>query len=512
MRKHTSMKKIREVLRLTNELGLNQREISDSLCIPRSTVQDIQIRSRVANISWPLTDEQSDEQLSEILFPKSYERDPSKKSLPDWSYIHKELRLKGVTRQLLWIEYKEENPNGYQYSQFCDKYREWEKSHRLSLRQNHIAGEKMFLDFSGLKIPYLNSKTGEVRHAELFVAVLGGSSYTFAYAVEDQKISNWLKGHMKAFDYFRGCSLILVPDNLKSGVQKACRYEAELNPTYREFAKHYGLAVVPTRTYKPKDKAKVEVGVQVAQRWILAKLRKQLFYSIQDINEAIFPLLEALNHKKMKHLNVSRYELYEQYEKNQLKPLPKEHFELYEWRKAKVNIDYHVQFECNYYSVPCHYVHKNVEIRITTNTIEIYLSNKMIAVHKRLFLVGKYSTYKEHMPQSHQKHVEWTPERMLKWASNIGVSTKTCFEIMISRTQHPEQGFRSCLGILRLDQQYSNLRLENACLRALNTDQVSFKSVKNILKNNLDKIIITETKKNVINIEHENIRGSDYYN
>jgi len=512
MREHTSMKKIKEVLRLTHELGLNQREIAESVCISRSTVQEIQNRAKIAKLIWPLNDSETEEALSELLFPKSYERSPSKKITPNWAYIHKELKLKGVTRQLLWIEYKEDNPSGYQYSQFCDKYRNWEKKHRISMRQNHVAGEKMFIDFSGLTVPYINSCTGEVKKAEIFLAVLGGSSYTFACALEDQKIANWIHGHIKAFQFFKGTSHILVPDNLKSGVNKACRYEPDLNPTYREFAKYYGVAVIPARAYKPKDKAKVEVGVQVAQRWILAKLRKNIFYSIQEINEAINPLLQKLNSKNMRHLGSSRQELFEQYEKKFLKELPQEQFEIYEWKKAKVNIDYHVQFESNYYSVPCELVHKDIELRITKNTIEIYLSNKLIAIHKRIFLAGKYSTITEHMPQSHQKHIEWTPEKMLDWASSKGESVKKCFDIIISRYPYPEQGFRSCLGILRLGKQYSEIRLEAACLRAIISNQVSFKSIKNILKNNLDKLKIPEIQKEVININHGNIRGSDYYN
>jgi transposase len=511
MREHTSMKKIREVLRLTYELGLNQRQVAESVCISRTSVQEIQARCKVAKLQWPLGEEDTDEKLSEILFPKTYEKDPEKKIIPDWSNVHKELKMKGVTKQLLWIEYKEENQQGYQYTQFCGKYREWEKLHRLSMRQNHIAGEKMFLDFSGLTVPYVNHQTGEIKKAEIFLAVLGGSSYTFSYAVENQTIPNWIHAHTKAFDYFGGSSLILVPDNLKSAIQKTCRYEPDLNPTYREFAKHYGVAVIPARPYKPKDKSKVEVGVQVAQRWILAKLRKRTFYSILEINDAIQPLLEELNDKKMRHLGSSRKELFEQYEKKELKNLPSEHFEIYEWKNAKINIDYHVQFETNYYSAHHGLVHKDVELRITKNVIEIYHSNKLVALHKRSFQIGKYSTLKGHMPMPHQKHVEWTPERILNWASGIGVNTTKCFGIIIARYPHPEQGFRSCLGILRLAKQYSEYRLEAACTRAVVSSQVSFKSIKNILKTSLDKVKIKEEPMENISINHENIRGSDYY-
>ena len=512
MRKHTSMKKIREVLRLSYELGLNQRQIAESAQISRSSVQDIQSRCKVAKLKWPLSEEDTDEKLSEIIFPKTYKRDFNENMTPDWSKVHKELKIKGVTRQLLWIEYKEENQQGYQYTQFCEKYREWEKLHRLSMRQNHTAGEKMFLDFSGLTVPYVDSQTGEVKKAEIFLAVLGASNYTFAYAVKNQTIPSWIHAHTKAFDYFGGTSLILVPDNLKSAVQKTCRYEPDLNPTYREFAKYYGVAIIPARPYKPKDKSKVEVAVQIAQRWILAKLRKRTFYSIIEINDAVQPLLEELNHKKMRHLGSSRKELFEEYEKKELKKLPSEHFEIYEWKKAKVNIDYHVQFETNYYSVPHILIHKDIELRITKNMVEIYHSNKLVVLHKRDARIGKYSTIKEHMPQAHQKHIEWTPERILGWASSIGEFTKKCFVIIIARYAHPEQGFRSCLGILRLGKQYSDFRLEAACTRAVVTNQVSFKSIKNILKNSLDKIKIEPVSTEPINANHENIRGSEYYN
>lgn len=512
MREHTSMKKIREVLRLTYGLGLNQRQVSEGAGVSRATVQEIQGRAKVAKLGWPLNAEYTDKKLSELLFPKTYEKNPDKKVIPDWSYVAKELKQKGVTKQLLWVEYKEENPQGYQYTQFCAKYREWLKINRLSMRQNHIAGEKMFIDFSGLTIPYTNQRTGEIKKAEVFLAVLGGSSYTFAYAVENQTIPCWIYAHIKAFDYFKGTSLILVPDNLRSAVQKTCRYEPDLNPTYREFAKHYGVAVIPARAYKPKDKAKVEVAVQIAQRWILAKIRKFTFYSLHEINEAIKPLLEELNNKKMRSINSSRLELFEQYERKSLKSLPNEHFELYEWKKAKVNIDFHIQFANHFYSAPCEMVNKDVELRITKNTIEVYSDNKLIALHKRSSLIGKYSTLKEHMPQSHQKHIEWTPERILSWASAIGESTKKCFSIIIERCPHPEQGFRSCLGILRLGKNYSEIRLEAACTRALLSNQVGFKSIKNILKNNLDKIKISDDQIETINLHHENVRGSDYYN
>ena len=511
MRKATSMKKIRELLRLIYGTGLSQRQAATGACMSKTSAQEILAKIKLKKLSWPLDESLSDEMLNDILFSKNVENNSSNKKIPDWHEVQKELLKKGLTLKLLWMEYKEENHDGYQYTKYCDMFRKWRKLNRLSMRQHHVAGEKMFIDFSGMRVPYIDRITGECKNAEIFLCVLGGSSYTFAYAVCDQTIQSWIHAHIKSFDFFGGISQILVPDNLLCGVKKPCRYEPEINRIYSEFAKHYGIAVIPARVRRPKDKSKVEVAVQVAERWILARLRKQTFYSVEEINIAIIPFLKTINEKIMRHIGSSRKELYEKYERTSLKKLPEEHFELYFWKKAKVNIDYHVEFEKHYYSVPYSLVHKEVEMRVTKNIVEIYHSNKKIAIHKVTSLPGKHTTIAEHMPQQHQKHVEWTYERMLSWAESVGPSIKQCFEIILNRHTHPEQGFRSCLGILRLGKCYSNERLDSACLRAIIYGNISYKIIKNILSNNLDKLSLPESQTNTPDFKHENIRGPNYY-
>lgn len=511
MRKTTSMKKIRELLRLIHE-GLSQRKAATCACISRTAAQDILFKARFHKLNWPLDESYTDEVLYNILYKKNSDKNLINKKNPNWQEVQKELLKKSLTLKLLWMEYKEEFPDGYQYTQYCDMFRKWKQSTRISMKQNHIAGEKSFIDFSGNTIPYIDIKTGENKKAEIFLSVLGASNYTFAYAIPDQTISNWIHAHIKAFEFFGGTTKILIPDNLKSAVTKACRYEPDLNSVYMDFAQHYGVAIVPARARKPKDKSKVEVAVQIAERWILARLRKVAFYSIIEINEAIVPLLEFMNEKPMKHINSSRRDLYEKYEKPVLGKLPQEPFEIYLWKKSKVNIDYHVEFERHYYSVPYILIHKEVEIRVTKNLVEIYHSNKKIVAHKRSFSIGKHTTIAEHMPSQHQKHAEWTPERMLNWAESVGPCVKECFDIIINKAAHPEQGFRSCLGILRLGKVYNNKRLEDACFRAINCGHVSYKTVKNILSNNLDKISLPKKEDEPTNLQHENIRGQNYYN
>jgi len=515
MRKTTSMKKIRELLRLVYECGLSQRKASTCANLSRTTAQEILARATLHKLNWPLPPEMSDEDLDNILFSKNIENNSQDKKIPDWQEVQRELLKKGLTLRLLWIEYKEEYPTGYQYTQYCDMYSKWRKSKRLSMRQNHVAGEKTFIDFAGVTMPYVNFSTGEVKKAQIFISVLGGSSYTFVYAVPDQTVGSWIHAHIKAFDFFGGASQILVPDNLKSGVIKACRYEPELNAVYRDFAQHYGVAVIPARARKPKDKPKAEVAVQIAERWIISVLRKHIFHSIAEINEAIIPLLYIINTKKMRHIGFSRLELYEKYEKQALKKLPPEHFEIYFLKKAKVNIDYHIEFERHYYSVPYKLAHKNVEIRVTKDLVEIYYSNQKVCLHKRAYLPGKPTTIPEHMPPAHQHQAEidaWTPERVYQWAESIGLSVKECCKIIIERCEHPQQGFRSCLGVIRLAKTYTNKRLEGACLRALIHGHVGLKTIRNILVKKLDNLDLPKHEESFINIDHENIRGASYYN
>jgi transposase len=425
--------------------------------------------------------------------------------------IHRELRKKGVTLQLLWMEYKEKHPEGYQHSQFCELYRRWAKTLDLSLRQEYRAGEKMFIDFAGKGIPIVEPATGEIKEAEVFVAVLGASNYTYAEAVASQALPSWISAHVRAFEYFGGVTEILIPDNLRSGVTKACRYEPDLNPTYREMAEFYGTVVIPARPRKPRDKAKVEAGVLLVTRWITAALRNHTFFSLAEVNERIRELLERLNTRRFKKLDTSRKELFETIEKSSLKPLPLTRYQYAEWKKATVNIDYHIEVDGHFYSVPYQLARKQVEVRLTSTTVEVLSHSRRIATHQRSYQKGKFTTLHEHRPKSHQRYLEWTPSRIINWAEKTGTCTATLVETIMSTKKHPEQGFRSCMGILSLGKKYTAERLEAASKRAIAIRACSYKSVKSILQNKLDKITLPEQKEVTVVIEHDNIRGEQYF-
>jgi transposase len=507
-----SMRKIREIIRLGLDGTISQRDIASSVGLSKTAVQAVLQRAKQIELSLEDIGKLGEFELSAKLYPPPINRS-RKHILPDWCQLSIELRKKGVTLHLLWHEYKAENPNGLQYSRFCTLYREWEKTTHLVMRQTHKAGEKLFIDFSGLTIPWLNLDTNEVQYAEVFVAVLGASNYTFVYAVENQTLPNWVKCHVNAFEFFAGIPEILVPDNLKSGVTKACKYEPDINPTYNDLAMHYNTAVIPARALKPRDKAKVEQGVQLAQRWILACFRHRTFTSISEINNAIIPLLDKLNNKTMRQYKKSRKELFLELDTPVLKSLPEHKFEFATWKIAKVNIDYHVEVDKHFYSVPYKCCGEKVDIRITQNTIEVFKLGELVSVHKRKNLPGRHTTIAEHMPSNHRKHAEWTPDRILNWAGQNGVATKELCINIIAKATHPEQGFRSCLGVIRMGEKYTAERLELACKRALKLKYPSYKSVKNILQNNLDSLEKTNQSIPITpQIEHENIRGSSYYN
>jgi len=427
-------------------------------------------------------------------------------------YLHKELKRKGVTLQLLWYEYKENHPEGYQYSQFCELYRRWASKLDLSLRQEHRAGEKLFVDYAGDTIPLINPQTGEITQAQLFIAVLGASNYTFVEGSHSQELSCWINSHIHAFEYFGGVTEILVSDNLKSGVSKACRYEPELNPTYHDMAQHYCTSIIPARPARPKDKAKAEAGVLMAQRWILAALRNRTFFSLEELNQAIREKLTLLNNRKFQKLDTSRAELFKAIEKPALKPLPAQPYEFARWKKATVNIDYHIEYERHCYSVPYQLVREQVELRITASIVEVLFKNKRVASHRRSYRKGGFTTDKAHRPKSHQKYLEWTPSRIIRWAGENGPHTRQLVTQIIESKPHPEQGYRSCLGIIRLAKKYSPQRLEAACRRALSIKAFSYKSVNSILKNKLDQQALPfEEPAPTKTVPHPNIRGSGYY-
>ena len=507
-----SMRKIKEVLRLHAECRLAGRAIARSVGIGPATVYDYIARARLANLTWPLPAGLDDDGLERLLFPPQTEL-PSDRAVPDWSHIHQELRRPGVTLQLLWEEYKARFPeHGYQYSRFCDLYREWAGRVDVTMRHVHRAGERLFVDYAGDTVPVVDAESGEVRRAQVFVAVLGASNYTYAEATWSQDVNDWVGAHVRTFAFLGGVPTLLVPDNLKAGVSRANRYEPDVNPTYYEMARHYGAAVLPARARKPRDKAKVEAGVLLVERWILAALRNQTFFSLVELNTAIRRLLDRLNRKPFKKLDGSRLSVFEALEKPALKPLPADRYELAAWRKARVNIDYHVEVTGHYYSVPFTLARQEVELRFTATTVEAIHRGRRVASHARSYERGKHTTLAEHMPPAHQKFLEWTPERILAWAAKKGDHVARMAEAIMASRDHPVQGFRACLGLLRLERTYGPDRLEAACRRALHFGTPGYKVVERILSGGLDHLPLpAPTAEAVVLPAHDNVRGAAYY-
>lgn len=506
-----SMRTLREVLRLYLCLHLGVRAIARACRVSPATISDYARRARVAQLSWPLPPElDNDAALNRLLFPDEGHPKTTRPE-PDWARIHLELRRKHVTKQLLWEEYKSEQPDGYQYSQFCDRYSRWVATVGVTMRQTHRAGEKMFVDFSGDGIDVIDPKTGEVSVAKLFVSVLGASNLTYVEPVFSEDLQTWVGCHVRALDFIGGVSELWVPDNLKSGVKTPNRYEPVVNRTYEELAAHYGAAVLPARIYKPRDKAKVEQGVLLAERWIIAALRKRTFFSLEEVRAAVKPLVEKLNNRPMRRLKKSRREVFEELERGALKPLPAARYEFATWARPRVHIDYHVELEDHFYSVPYQLVGKQLELRATEMTVELFLGGSRVASHVRRNEKGKHTTKPEHMPRSHREHAEWTPVRLVEWAKKTGPSTAKLVEEIMRRRVHPQQGFRACLGILHLGKRYEVARIESACARALRVRACTYKSVVAILRNNLDREPVVEEASPASLPLHENIRGPDYF-
>jgi transposase len=506
-----SMRKIEEILRLKYEVGLTHREIAQSCAVSASTVSEYVTHARAAGLSWPLPEGLSGAELEERLFPPRTPASGKQIPPPDWHKIHKERRRKSVTLSLLWVEYRQEHPEGYSYSQFCHHYRQWRQRLNPMMRQKHRAGEKLFIDYAGQTAPVIDPETGEISQAQIFVAVLGASNYTYAEAHAAQSLPNWIGAHVRLLDFLGGVPEVLVPDNLKAGVKSPHLYEPDINPTYQEFARHYGVAVVPTRSRKPKDKAKVEVGVQVVERWILARLRDRTFFSLAELNQAIAKLLADLNERPMKHLGQSRRDMFAELDQPVLNPLPQRPYEFARWKKARVHIDYHVAYDKHYYSVPHTLIGKEVDIRATEKTIEIYYRRQRQASHVRRQTPGRFSTQRAHMPPAHQYIDGWSPERFQRWAGEIGSQTKALITAVLDGRRHPQQAYRTCLGLLGLAKRYGNDRLEAAARRALGAGIHSYKGVNNILKNKLDQLERDEPPATLLPA-HPNIRGKTYYN
>ena len=503
------MRKIREVLRLYHAAGMSVRAIARSVKASPSTVGEYIRRAQVHGLGWPLPESLDDGELEHRLFPAPAPS-TTRRPLPDWSKVHRELRRKGVTLALLWQEYKASHPEGLQYSQFCERYRAFASTLDVVMRQEHRAGEKMFVDYAGQTVPVVDRETGEERHAQVFVAVLGASSYTFAEATWTQTLADWTASHVRAFEFFGGCPELVIPDNLRSAVSRAQRYEPDINPTYHDLADHYAVAVLPARARRPRDKAKVEVAVQVVERWILAALRNRTFFSLAELNAAIAKLLERLNARAFRKLPGSRRSLFEQLERPALRPLPTERYVFAQWKKARVNIDYHVEVDGHYYSVPHALVRRQLDVRLTATTVECLYRGRRVASHPRSALKGRHTTADEHMPEKHRQMGQWTAQRFIRWAEKIGPNTAALITTVLGSRRHPQQAYRSCLGVLRLANTYGEARLEAAAARARAIGAHSYRSVASILAHRLDENPPEQIELGAP-IEHDNIRGPGYY-
>src|SRR6185312_2934869 len=505
-----SMRKVREVLRLKHACGASVRTIARSVGIGRTTVAEYLRRTSVIGITWPVPAEIDDAELERRLFaPAGLNKAPAR-AVPDWQHVHGELRRRGVTLVLLWEEYRADHADGYGYSRFCDLYIEWRRGVSATMRQTHLAGEKLFVDYAGDTVPVFDAGSGEERPAHVFVAVLGASNYTYAEARWSEGLADWIGAHVNALRFLGGAPKLLVCDNLRAGVTAACRYEPGINRTYQEMAAHYGAAVLPTRVRRPRDKAKVEVAVLIVERFILARLRNRRFLSLSELNEAIRDVLADLNARLMRKLGASRREFFDAIDRPALLPPPAEPYAYAEWRRCRVAPDYHIEVHGHFYSVPSRLIREVVEARITDTTIEVFHAGRRVAAHPRSALKRRHTTTPEHMPSAHRRYASWTPARMLSFAAEIGPSTTALVEIIIRTKPHPEQGFRACLGILQLAKTYGEVRLEAACQRGLTIGARTYGSIASILKTGLDRAF-DETAPDAAPLLHANIRGRGYY-
>ena len=505
------MRQVREVLRLKHACGHSGHQIAIMLGVSRYTVAEYLRRAGVVGITWPVPPELDDMALERMLFTPAFGGGEPTRPQPDWSRLHAELRRPGVTLLLVWEEYRAGQPDGYGYSRFCDLYATWRGRLSPTMRQNHPVGERLFVDFAGQTVEVIDGATGEVRRAQIFVATLGASNFTYAEARWTQALPDWIGCHVGAFSSFGGVTRQIVCDNLKAGVTAACRYEPGISRTYQDMASHYGTAVLPARVRRPRDKAKVEVAVQVVQRWVLARLRHRRFFSLAELNGAIRELVTDLNDRPMRHLATSRRALFEALERPALLPLPTEPYAYAEWRRCRAGLDYHVEVHGHFYSVPYRLMRETIEARITDQTIELFHHGARVASHLRNPRPQRHTTIAEHMPSAHRRYAEWTPTRLLREAAAIGSSTLALVERILTTKPHPEQGFRACMGILRLVRSYGPERLEAACQRGMDIGARSYGSVQSILQNGLDRAYRPDPMADEPPIQHANIRGSGYY-
>jgi transposase len=507
------MRKVKDVLRLRFALGLRQDQIARSCSIGQATVHRYLERATAAGLSWPLPEDCDDRRLNELLFPSRPIRPPNQlRAGVDFAEIHRQLKgHKHVTLQLLWEEYCEAQPSGYSYSRFCELYQRWHRDQSVVMRQEHRPGEKTFVDWAGPTVPIHDRHSSDVLPASLFVAVLGASTYTFAQATLSQDLPNWIACHIAAFEYFNGTTQLIVPDNPRTGVTRACRYEPDLNRTYHEMSQHYGVAILPARPYKPRDKAKVENAVLLA-RWILAALRHERFFALAELNQSIGQLLEKLNHRPFRKREGNRASLFAEVDRPALQPLPDERYTIAYWTTVRANIDYHVEVERHYYSVPYQLAGQHMEARSTATTVEVFHLGKRVASHLRSSVPYHHTVVREHMPKSHQAHLEWTPSRLIHWAETaVGEATAQVVRTILESKPHPEMGYRACLGIMSLGKTYTHPRLEAASQRAVQLQVCSYQSLKSILKRGLDRQTTLALESDRSGPKHENVRGAHYF-
>jgi transposase len=508
-----SMRHVREVVRLEVS-GLSKHEIARRTGLAPSTVRETLKRFAASGLTWPLPDDIADSDLEAKLYkPAGTKQGHRRQDEPDWAAVHRELKRKHVTLSILWDEYIEQHPDGYRYSRYCELYRAWEGKLSVTMRQAHAGGEKLFVDYAGdTASVVIDRLSGEIREAWIFVAVLGASNFTYAEATWTQALADWIGAHTRAFEAIGGVPQLVVPDNTKTAVIKACLYEPSVNRSYTEMAAHYHTAILPTRPRKPRDKAKVEAGVLIMERWILGRLRNRIFLSLAELNQAIGELLVRLNDERpIRRLGVTRRQLLEQLDRPMLKPLPVEPYVFAEWRMRRVGIDYHVDVDRHYYSVPYRFAKDAVEVRLTARTVEVFAKGERIAAHLRSSGNGKHTTVQDHMPSSHRRYADWTIERIRRDAAGIGPSTGALCDLILQERSHPEQGFRACLGIVRLVKAFGASRVEAAATRALDIGARTYGSVKSILDHNLDRHAASERRPDGEAILHRNIRGSRYY-
>ncbi len=505
------MRTIREIARLHFTKQLSLRAIAGACNLSVSTVQGYVKKIEALSLEYEAIVAMPDKALAKLLQPVPKIR--SLRPEPDVQGLVEELKRSGthITRQLLYEEYQQQHPDGYKKTRFYEMINEWEMQDKATMRMTHTPGEKLFIDFSGDKPSWINPESGELMMPELYVAVLGGTSYTFACAVSSQKAEDFAAATVKAFEYFGGCPQLLVIDNLKSGVSHACFYDPEINPTFADLARHYSVAVLPARVRKPKDKAKVENGVLQVQRRILAPLRNRRFFSLEELNVAIAEELEALNNRLMYQYCKTRKELFLELEKHRLVPLPQMRFTVAYWKKAKVGVDYHVSVDKSFYSVPYRLIGKQVDIKYTGHIVSVYHEGEAVAQHIRTLKLAQYVTDPAHMPHEHRFHKEWSPERIRSWGAKIGPNTAQLMECIMQSKLHPEHGFRSCLGIIRLAKTYSPERLERASLKALELNLTTYRSIKSMMTKGLDIVTLFEQHASLASISHDNIRGGNYY-